>query len=289
MENAENIPYTIKAKGKLIKLQRPVVMGILNATPDSFYAPSRGQYEQDILQHVQQMIDDGAAIIDVGGYSSRPGADHVSAEEETERLSKALTIIKGQFPEVPLSVDTFRSEVAQVVVEHFGVDIINDISGGLADDKMIKTVASLNIGYVAMHMAGNPQTMQQNPSYNDVVKDVSLFLAQQMAKCAWAGITDVIIDPGFGFGKTIEHNYQLLARLDEFKLHSAPLLVGLSRKSMIYKTLQNTPDKALNGTTVLNTMALQKGANILRVHDVKEAMECIRLVEKTQYANNGIS
>ncbi|MFT3738523.1 MAG: dihydropteroate synthase [Breznakibacter sp.] len=280
---------TIKAKGKLIDLGRPVVMGILNTTPDSFYRSSRHQTAQSIADMSVKMVNDGAAILDIGGYSSRPGAGHISAEEEIRRLDPALTAIKDVLPHIPVSVNTFRSSVARQVVENFGVDIINDISGGMADGDMFSTVARLRVGYVLMHMVGTPQTMQQNPYYQDVVKEVTLFLSQQLDKLAWAGVTDVIIDPGFGFAKTVEHNYQLMARLDELKLFDQPLLVGISRKSMIYNILGNDPGQALNGTTVLNTVALQKGADILRVHDVKEAAECINLVETLQKSSNGVS
>lgn len=279
---------TIKAKGSLIGLEKPIVMGILNVTPDSFFEQSRHQNQPDIAQKARQMVADGAAIIDVGAYSTRPGALDISADEEMRRLHVALHAIKNELPDVAVSIDTFRSQVAKMTVEHFGVDIINDISGGQADDQMFATVAKLNVGYVLMHMTGTLQTMHQPYPFADVVKEVSLFLSQQLDKLAWAGVPDTIIDPGFGFGKTMAHNYELMARLEEFQLFPNPLLVGISRKSMIYKTLNTTPADALNGTTALNTIALQKGANILRVHDVKEAVECINLVETIKHATHDV-
>lgn len=272
-------PLTIKAKGQLIELSKPLVMGILNITPDSFYSGNRFSQKDAIANRAQQIIDEGAVIIDIGAYSSRPGAVDVSEQEEIARLTTALEVIRKILPEAVLSVDTFRSSVARVVVENFEVDIINDISGGKLDEQMFKTVGALNVAYVLMHMQGTPQNMQLNPEYKNVTAEVSLYLSQQMEKLAFAGVTDVIVDPGFGFGKTLAHNYQLLSELDQLSLLEAPVLVGVSRKSMIYKVLDITPEEALNGTTVINTIALQKGADILRVHDVREAVECIQLVE----------
>ena len=280
---------TIKAQGRLIDLSQPLVMGILNVTPDSFYRSSRHQTPHDVAEKALQMAHEGAAMLDIGGYSSRPGAEDISADEEMRRLDVALTAIRNVLPHMPVSVDTFRSSVARQAVENFSVDFINDISGGMADANMFATVAKLNAGYILMHMVGTPQTMQTNPYYSDVVKEVTLFLAQQLDKLAWAGVGDVIIDPGFGFAKTVEHNYRLMAHLEEFALFDQPLLVGISRKSMIYKPLDSTPELALNGTSILNTIALQKGANILRVHDVKEAVECIKLVDTLQKNTNVVS
>lgn len=280
---------TIKAQGRLIDLSQPLVMGILNVTPDSFYRSSRHQTPHDVAEKALQMAHEGAAMLDIGGYSSRPGAEDISADEEMRRLDVALTAIRNVLPHMPVSVDTFRSSVARQAVENFSVDFINDISGGMADANMFATVAKLNAGYILMHMVGTPQTMQTNPYYSDVVKEVTLFLAQQLDKLAWAGVGDVIIDPGFGFAKTVEHNYRLMAHLEEFALFDQPLLVGISRKSMIYKPLNSTPELALNGTSILNTIALQKGANILRVHDVKEAVECIKLVDTLQKNTNVVS
>ena len=273
--------YTMNLRGKLVDLQRPWVMGILNVTPDSFYADSRTPMAEPerIAQRVRQMLAEGADVIDVGAYSSRPGADNISPMEEMRRLEVALTAVREVFPEVYVSVDTFRSEVAHQCVEHFGVDMINDISGGVLDRAMPKVVARLGVPYIIMHMKGNPETMQMAPEYQDVVAEVLEFLARQQQRFFDAGGKDVIIDPGFGFGKTLQHNYRLMDRLQDFHELHAPLLVGVSRKSMIYKLLETTPQEALNGTTVLHTIAMMKGAHIFRVHDVQAAVEARTLVE----------
>lgn len=273
--------YTMNLRGKLVDLQRPWVMGILNVTPDSFYADSRTPMAEPerIAQRVRQMLAEGADVIDVGAYSSRPGADDISPMEEMRRLEVALTAVREVFPEVYVSVDTFRSEVAHQCVEHFGVDMINDISGGVLDRAMPKVVARLGVPYIIMHMKGNPETMQTSPEYQDVLAEVLEFLARQQQRFFDAGGKDVIIDPGFGFGKTLLHNYRLMDRLQDFHELHAPLLVGVSRKSMIYKLLETTPQEALNGTTVLHTIAMMKGAHILRVHDVQAAVEARTLVE----------
>lgn len=273
--------YTMNLRGKLVELQRPWVMGILNVTPDSFYADSRTPMAEPerIAQRVRQMLAEGADIIDVGAYSSRSGADDISPLEEMRRLEVALTTVREVAPEVYVSVDTFRSEVARQCVEHFGVDLINDISGGVLDRAMPKVVARLGVPYIIMHMKGNPETMQMAPEYQDVVAEVLEFLARQQQRFFDAGGKDVIIDPGFGFGKTLQHNYRLMDRLQDFHELHAPLLVGVSRKSMIYKLLETTPQDALNGTTVLHTIAMMKGAHILRVHDVQAAIEVRTLVE----------
>jgi dihydropteroate synthase len=273
--------YTMNLRGKLVELRRPWVMGILNVTPDSFYADSRTPMAEPerIAQRVRQMLAEGADIIDVGAYSSRPGADDISPLEEMRRLEVALTTVREVAPEVYVSVDTFRSEVARQCVEHFGVDLINDISGGVLDRAMPKVVARLGVPYIIMHMKGNPETMQTAPEYQDVVAEVLEFLARQQQRFFDAGGKDVIIDPGFGFGKTLQHNYRLMDRLQDFHELHAPLLVGVSRKSMIYKLLETTPQDALNGTTVLHTIAVMKGAHILRVHDVQAAVEARTLVE----------
>jgi len=273
--------YTMNLRGKLVELQRPWVMGILNVTPDSFYADSRTPMAEPerIAQRVRQMLAEGADIIDVGAYSSRPGADDISPLEEMQRLEVALTTVREVAPEVYVSVDTFRSEVARQCVEHFGVDLINDISGGVLDRAMPKVVARLGVPYIIMHMKGNPETMQMAPEYQDVVAEVLEFLARQQQRFFDAGGKDVIIDPGFGFGKTLLHNYRLMDRLQDFHELHAPLLVGVSRKSMIYKLLETTPQEALNGTTVLHTIAMMKGAHFLRVHDVQAAVEARTLVE----------
>lgn len=273
--------YTMNLRGKLVELQRPWVMGILNVTPDSFYIDSRTPMAEPdrIARRVRQMLAEGADIIDVGAYSSRPGADDISPLEEMRRLEVALTTVREVAPEVYVSVDTFRSEVARQCVEHFGVDLINDISGGVLDRAMPKVVARLGVPYIIMHMKGNPETMQMAPEYQDVVAEVLEFLARQQQRFFDAGGKDVIIDPGFGFGKTLQHNYRLMDRLQDFHELHAPLLVGVSRKSMIYKLLETTPQDALNGTTVLHTIAMMKGAHILRVHDVQAAVEARTLVE----------
>lgn len=273
--------YTMNLRGKLVELQRPWVMGILNVTPDSFYADSRTPMAEPerIAQRVRQILAEGADIIDVGAYSSRSGADDISSLEEMRRLEVALTTVREVAPEVYVSVDTFRSEVARQCVEHFGVDLINDISGGVLDRAMPKVVARLGVPYIIMHMKGNPETMQTAPEYQDVVAEVLEFLARQQQRFFDAGGKDVIIDPGFGFGKTLLHNYRLMDRLQDFHELHAPLLVGVSRKSMIYKLLETTPQEALNGTTVLHTIAMMKGAHFLRVHDVQAAVEARTLVE----------
>ncbi len=278
--------YTMNLRGKLVDLQRPWVMGILNVTPDSFYADSRTPMAEPerIAQRVRQMLAEGADVIDVGAYSSRPGADDISPMEEMRRLEVALTAVREVFPEVYVSVDTFRSEVAHQCVEHFGVDMINDISGGVLDRAMPKVVARLGVPYIIMHMKGNPETMQTSPEYQDVLAEVLEFLARQQQRFFDAGGKDVIIDPGFGFGKTLLHNYRLMDRLEDFHELHAPLLVGVSRKSMIYKLLETTPQEALNGTTVLHTIAMMKGAHILRVHDVQAAVEARTLVETMWHA-----
>ena len=273
-------PLFINVNGKLMDLSQPQVMGILNVTPDSFYAGSRGVAERDIIDRLRQMTDEGASIIDIGAYSSRPDADDVSTEEEMARLRHALNLVRQHQPDAVVSVDTFRADVARMCVEEYGVAMVNDISAGEMDDEMFPTIARLGVPYIAMHMKGTPQTMQINPQYEHFLKEIFYFFSEKAQKLRDLGVKDIIIDPGFGFGKTIEHNYQLMNHLEEFKLFGLPLLVGISRKSMIYKLLGTTPEEALNGTTVLNTIALQKGAHILRVHDVKAAVEAVKIVEK---------
>ena len=279
--------YTMNLRGKLVELQRPWVMGSLNVTPDSFYIDSRTPMAEPerIAHRVRQMLAEGADIIDVGAYSSRPGADDISPLEEMRRLEVALSTVREVAPEVYVSVDTFRSEVARQCVEHFGVDLINDISGGVLDRAMPKVVARLGVPYIIMHMKGNPETMQMAPEYQDVVAEVLEFLARQQQRFFDAGGKDVIIDPGFGFGKTLLHNYRLMDRLQDFHELHAPLLVGVSRKSMIYKLLETTPQEALNGTTVLHTIAMMKGAHFLRVHDVQAAVEARTLMENMWQAS----
>lgn len=272
--------HTLNLRGKLYSLCEPKIMGILNVTPDSFYAESRTSNEEHIAARVQQLMDDGADMIDIGGYSSRPGADDVSPEEEMNRLRRGLRVVRRLYPEVPISVDTFRADVARMCVEEEGADIINDISGGMMDRQMFRTVARLGVPYILMHMQGTPDTMQQAPHYDNLRREVMLYFAERIDRLCQMGAKDIIVDPGFGFGKTLEHNYELFHHLDDFNLFNLPLLVGISRKSMIYKLLDGTPQTSLNGTTVLNTIALMKGTHILRVHDVKEAVEAKRIVMK---------
>lgn len=267
----------INVNGCLMDLEHPRVMGILNVTPDSFYAGSRKQSEEDILLRARQIIDEGGEIIDIGAYSSRPDAQNISTEEEAARLKKALTLLNREMPEAVISVDTFRADIAKMCVEEHGVAIINDISAGNMDDRMMPVVAKLGVPYVMMHMKGTPQDMQKNPEYDNVVKEVMYYFSEKVQKMRDLGAKDIIIDPGFGFGKTVEHNYILMDKLEEFRIFDLPILVGISRKSMIYRLLGNTPEDALNGTTVLNTISLMKGANILRVHDVKEACEAVKI------------
>lgn len=267
---------TINCRGNLIDLSTPKVMGILNITPNSFYDGGKYNSEVEILNQVDKMLLDGATFIDIGAYSSKPGAEFVSEEEEINRLLPVIGLILKNHPEALLSIDTFRSKVAKQCVEH-GAAIINDISAGMLDEKMLETVADLQVPYIMMHMKGNPQTMQSLIQYNDVVKEMMFYFSERINKARSFGLNDIIIDPGFGFAKTIEQNYEVMQKLEYFNILELPLLVGISRKSMIYKILETTPDQALNGTTILNTVALQKGASILRVHDVKEAVECIKI------------
>lgn len=271
--------YTINAGGRLLDLQKPVVMGILNATPDSFYAGSRTQTEAEIAARVHQIVDEGAGIIDVGAYSSRPGADDVPAEEEARRLRHALDIVRREAPDAIISVDTFRADVAKMCIEEGGAHIINDISGGTLDKHMFRTVARLRVPYILMHIQGEPHTMQQAPHYDNLEQEVFLFLSQRVDQLRQMGVADIILDPGFGFGKTLAHNYELMNCLEDFREFDLPLLVGISRKSMIYKLLGTTPAEALGGTIALNTIALLKGAHILRVHDVRAAVETVRIVD----------
>lgn len=269
---------TINCKGTLIDLSTPKVMGILNITPDSFYDGGKYKNENDILQQVEKMLLEGATFIDIGAYSSRPGAAHISEDEELKRIVPIVTLLVEKFPEIIISIDTFRSKVAEKTIES-GAALINDISGGNMDSNMFETIAKLQVPYILMHMQGTPQNMQKNPSYKNVVTDVISFFAKQLFELRKLHVNDVIIDVGFGFGKTIEHNYELLKELQLFKNLEVPILTGVSRKSMLYKLLDITPKEALNATTVANTIALQNGTQILRVHDVKEAVEAVRITE----------
>lgn len=271
---------TINSGGVLFDLSEPRIMGILNITPDSFYDGGRYLTHENILDYIQTMLNDGCDILDIGAYSSRPGADNVSEKEELNRLIPVLEMVRNRFPDIIISVDTFRSGVAKNVIQKFGVQMINDISAGEMDAKMFDIIAEFQVPYIMMHMQGTPQNMQKNPTYENAVKEVIDYFSHKTEKLKLLGINDLIIDPGFGFGKTVEHNYQLLKHLDDFKIFELPLMVGLSRKSMINKVLDITADKALNGTSVLNTLALVGGANILRVHDIKEAREAILLTQK---------
>ena len=274
------LPYTINVGGKLMDLSEPQVMGILNITPDSFYSESRKNTAEEIAGRVNAILAEGGSIIDVGAYSSRPGADNISAEEEKDRLRGALQILRRTAPEAVVSVDTFRADVARMCVEEYGVQIINDISGGQLDPQMFETVAALGVPYVLMHMKGNPQTMQQEPHYEDLLTEMLQYFGSKVQRLHELGVKDIILDPGFGFAKTMDHNYELMNRLKDLSVLELPLLVGVSRKSMIYKLLDSTPEGALNGTSVLNTLALLKGASILRVHDVKAAVEVVQIVKK---------
>lgn len=274
------LPKSLNVNGQLLDLSIPQVMGILNVTPDSFYAGSRMQTEADITARARQIMDEGATIIDIGAYSSRPNAEHISAEEEMNRLRTGLEIVNRNYPGAIVSVDTFRADVAERCVTHYGVAIINDIAAGEMDPKMFETVARLGVPYVMMHMLGTPQSMQREVHYENLLRDVFLYFAKKVQQLRDLGAKDLVIDPGFGFGKTLEHNYELMAHLEEFSLFELPLLVGVSRKSMIYHLLGGAPPDALNGTTVLNTVALMKGADILRVHDVREAVEAVKITEK---------
>ena len=280
MKKEMNTPRYINVNGRLMDLSEPQVMGILNVTPDSFYAGSRAETEQDIIRRLHQIVDEGASIVDIGGYSSRPDAEHISAEEEMNRLRNGLEIIRKHRPEVVVSVDTFRADVARMCVEEYGAAIINDISAGQMDGQMFTTIARLGVPYIIMHMKGTPQDMQVNPQYGHFLKEVFYYFSEKVQRLRDLGVKDIIIAPGFGFGKTLEHNYEPMNHLEEFSLFELPLLVGVSRKSMIHKLLDITPQEALNGTTVLNSVALLKGADILRVHDVKEAVESVRIIGK---------
>ncbi|MEO8515488.1 MAG: dihydropteroate synthase [Flavobacterium sp.] len=272
---------TINCKGQLIDLSTPKIMGILNATPDSFYDGGRFDSDKAILLQVEKMLTDGATFIDIGGQSSRPNSEWLPVDAELNRIVPVVDLVLNNFPETLISIDTFHSKVAQTCIEN-GAALINDISAGNLDDKMFETVAKLRVPYIMMHMRGTPQTMKSLTNYDDLLKEVLFYFSEKVAKARSFGIHDLIIDPGFGFAKTIEQNFELLSKLDLFKILELPLLIGISRKGMIYKTLETTAENALNGTSVVNTMALTKGANILRVHDVKEAVECVKLFNQLQ-------
>jgi dihydropteroate synthase len=268
----------INCKGELMDLSTPKIMGILNVTPDSFYDGGRYTNEEKIYNRIKKLFEEGADIVDIGAFSSRPGANLPDEETEWKRLEPALNMVKNEFSDKCFSLDTYRSQIAYKAVTEYGIGIINDISAGNLDSQMYETIKTLQVPYIIMHMQGTPQTMQLNPQYNDVTLDIIKYFSEKLAHLHSMGINDVIIDPGFGFGKTLEQNYELLSNLDKFHILEQPLLVGVSRKSMIYKLLDITPQEALNGTTVVHTISLLKGANILRVHDVREAVEAIKIV-----------
>jgi dihydropteroate synthase len=273
-------PRYINTGGRLLDLDIPRVMGILNITPDSFYKGSRYNTDKEILKAAAGMLEDGADILDIGGYSSRPWAKDISPEEESNRVLKAIKLIAGEFPEAIISIDTFRADIAREAVVECGAQMINDISGGDADSNMFLTVEKLKVPYILMHMRGDPRTMVNNTAYEDIVTDILKWFGERIFKLKSAGLKDIIIDPGFGFGKTIDQNFELLSRLGDFSITGLPLLAGISRKSMIWKTLNIDAGEALNGTTALNAIALFNGADILRVHDVKEAVQAVRLIDK---------
>lgn len=273
---------TINCKGKLIDLSTPKIMGVLNITPDSFYDGGRYQSDKTILNQVEKMLNEGATFIDVGAYSSRPGADNIAIDEEKKRLVPVLDLLYKHFNDhILMSVDTFRSEIAEIAIQHHAV-LINDISAGILDEKMFEVISRYNVPYIMMHMRGTPQTMKELAQYNDVVLEVKHYFSERLKAAREKGISDIIIDPGFGFAKNASHNFEMLNKFDLFQSFELPILCGLSRKSMIYKTLGGTAKKALNGTTALHSLALYKGASILRVHDVKEAKECISLIKNVK-------
>lgn len=271
---------SINIRGSLVDLSTPIVMGIVNITPDSFYAQSRKTNEKQIIERVAQILEDGGLIIDMGAQSTAPSSPFLSVSEEMARLRPALKSVRREFPDAVLSIDTFYSDVAAMASEEFGVDIINDISGGQIDKRMFNTVARLNIPYILMHMRGTPQTMQSLTQYENFLQDILFYFSQKTTSLNQLGVNDIIIDPGFGFSKTLSQNYELMSYLSYFKIFEAPILVGISRKSMIYKLLETSANESLNGTSVLNTYSLLNGADILRVHDVKEAVECIKIVSE---------
>lgn len=271
---------TININGSLLSLSTPLVMGILNVTPNSFYHNSRKQSDEDIVNRCRDILQDGGAIIDVGAQSTSPSSKFLSAKEEADRLMPALKLIRKEFPNAIISVDTFYADIAKESVEEYGANIINDISGGEIDKRMFNVVAELNVPYILMHMRGVPQTMQDMTNYDNFIQDILYYFSEKRAKLSLLGVNDVIIDPGFGFSKSVAQNYELMAYLKYFHIFEEPILVGVSRKSMIYKLLDISPEESLNGTTVLNTVSLLSGANILRVHDVKEAVECVKIISE---------
>jgi dihydropteroate synthase len=273
---------TINLNGRLIDLAKPVVMGIMNVTPDSFFDGGKYKTEKKVIKRAEEILEQGGTIIDIGAVSTQPGSEGVSTKDEIDRLLPAVKAVKKAFPQAFISIDTYRSWVALKVIEECGPCIVNDVSGGNFDVHMFDTIGKLGVPYILMHMQGTPIKMQENPVYEDIIRDISMFFTDAVKKLNKAGVKDVIIDPGFGFGKTLEHNYELLNRLDSFKVFQLPLMVGVSRKSMVYKLLGTKPEDALNGTSVVNTLALMGGADILRVHDVLEAVEAVRILNKVR-------
>ena len=274
------VEKTININGSLINLSTPLVMGILNVTPNSFYLESRKQSDEEIVKRCRVILDEGGAIIDVGAQSTSPTSKFLSAEEESDRLMPALKLIRNEFPDSIISIDTFYADVAKEAVEVYRANIINDISGGEIDKSMFGVVAKLNVPYILMHMRGVPQTMLDMTHYDNYIQNILYYFSEKRAKLSLLGVNDVIIDPGFGFSKSMAQNYELMAYLKYFHIFEEPILVGISRKSMIYKLLDTTPENSLNGTTVLNTVSLLSGANIMRVHDVKEAVECVKIISE---------
>jgi len=273
-----SVNHTLNCRGSLLDLSVPVVMGIINITPDSFYKGSRTLLADEAVKRAEKHLEEGAAILDIGAFSSRPGATFISEEEEKKRLDPVLNAIRKKYPSALISIDTFRSSIASWAHKEYRINMINDISAGEMDTHMFDTMASLQIPYIIMHMQGQPENMQVNPHYENIIAELLLFFSQKIHALRRAGVKDIVIDPGFGFGKTLEHNYQLVRYLELFRMTGCPVMAGFSRKSMIYRLLGTSPEEALNGTTVLNTIALLKGISILRVHDVKEAVEAIKII-----------
>ena len=281
----KNNKTTINCKGKLIDISSPIVMGIINVTPDSFYDGGKNNSVEAALTQVRKHLEEGATVIDIGGYSSRPGADEVTEQEELNRTIPVIDAVLKAFPYTTISIDTFRSNVAKKAIEA-GAGIINDISAGDLDDHMFSVVAEKQVPYIIMHMQGTPETMQKNPNYKNIIQEITYYFSEKINTLRKKGVNDIIIDPGFGFGKTLEHNYEILGKLNNLQVLNVPVLAGISRKSMIYKLLKTNAKESLNGTIAANIIALRNGANILRVHDVKEALECIRLDNKNSLRKN---
>jgi len=273
---------TLNLNGRILDLAQPVVMGIINVTPDSFFDGGKYKTDKKVVKRAEEILDQGGTVIDIGAVSTQPGKEGISTKEEIDRLLPAVKAVKKEFPDAFLSIDTYRSWVALKIIEECGPCIVNDVSGGNFDVHMFDTIGKLGVPYILMHMQGTPLKMQENPVYEDIIRDISLFFTERVKQLTKSGVKDVIIDPGFGFGKLLEHNYELLNRLDSFKVFQLPLMVGMSRKGMIYKLLGTNADEALNGTTVVNTLALMGGADILRVHDVREAVEAIRIMNRVR-------